>query len=352
MITSPADGESLSPQDIQTLLGTYAAVSAAKNPLAATGNTSQQSMDTTNGITTTQTNKNFANPNILNQLRNMFGGRPGSNLGAPQQQGAPAPSGGNNAPSIPPTGGGNQMGNMIDQLGGQTPTKGPVGKAIGNKLIEEANKRQESIHKIGNFEMQANDAADNLTRAILNGSSKNFMGWLQGNPFMSDIRTMTGEVKPEEALQKLLSTDMLYGKLGANIRGRFTVPEITGHMRNMGGLTQTPQNALMAITALKLQANLQRMYEHGDISAKDAPVLNNLVRNEMDRVQQAVQNASPQDKAGVIGGGQVPPTMRLNDLQDLFAKAKQAGVVGKTGTGAPTLDEINAEVARRKAAKK
>jgi hypothetical protein len=312
-------------------LQAWQAVHAASSPFASMGTTSTQSMPQGPlGPTVTQNQRNI-NPATNPALNLITTGQfsTGTNS-APRGTGAvPAatpqvsqtsvkkPS--LAAPSTPVASTTNPNGAVIDALDGRGPL--PTGKAANAQLLEEDKKKGENIRKIRSYEMMANNGVENLINAMGNGSAKDFQGWLKGNKMAGDWRSMFGDVSSNEALQKLNGLDLLYGKLGANVRGRFTLPEIEGHLRTMGSLTQSPQNAMTAMAALKLQANLMRMIEHGDIDPDNQQQMNKLnllVKNELDRLKTSVGGMTNQDRLNATMGKPMSSGLHLNSIEDLL----------------------------------
>jgi hypothetical protein len=312
-------------------LQAWQAVHAASSPFASMGTTSTQSMPQGPlGPTVTQNQRNI-NPATNPALNLITTGQfsTGTNS-APRGTGAvPAatpqvsqtsvkkPS--LAAPSTPVASTTNPNGAVIDALDGRGPL--PTGKAANAQLLEEDKKKGKNIRKIRSYEMMANNGVENLINAMGNGSAKDFQGWLKGNKMAGDWRSMFGDVSSNEALQKLNGLDLLYGKLGANVRGRFTLPEIEGHLRTMGSLTQSPQNAMTAMAALKLQANLMRMIEHGDIDPDNQQQMNKLnllVKNELDRLKTSVGGMTNQDRLNATMGKPMSSGLHLNSIEDLL----------------------------------
>lgn len=202
--------------------------------------------------------------------------------------------------------------------------------------------------KIDEYEYTANSGLANMTNAILTGKAKQFQGVVAGNPFFQYFRQVFGTKSEDESLALLQNLDALYGKLGANIRGRFTVPEIAGHLQAMASPSATPENAVMALAALKLQANMQQMFVRGKLKASDAPMVTQLVHNELTRIQNNLKGASTTDKALALHG-KTPDRFNIKSIETLMQERQTASQQHALPIGGPTWEAVQARAAQLEA---
>lgn len=353
MVSKEAD-----PSKKALLLQSIMSVGLAQHPFTSLGTTSTSTMDPATGIATNTSRKQFAG----NMLGNLFAkginnigpvpsapASPSAIPGAPPAPAQPAQSPIQTLPGRMPAGNAaNPIGTAIDRVNGVAPMPGQIGRSLGNQYFKQVGARAANVEKLDAFRLKVGLGTENIMNSIASGRADAYSGPLKGNPIMADIRSMTGDVSPEEAMQRLTQIENLYAKLGVNVRGRFTVPEIEGHLRTMGTQSMSPKNALQAMLALKMGADADRMFQHGDIKPEDAPLMGNLFRNEMSRVQNELQSITPQEKATLLAGGQLPDRLHVHGLDELYAQAKQANAAGSGLPSGITLDDINREVERRR----
>lgn len=105
----------------------------------------------------------------------------------------------------------------------------------------------------------------NLANAIINGTAGSFQGPLAGTDLMKSIRGEIGNIRPNEANQRVLDYESLFGRLRATTRGAFKQSELTGAAAAQGSQHEKAINALLLHSANELDTQAQMARKAGQL---------------------------------------------------------------------------------------
>lgn len=270
----------------------------------------------------------------------------------PMQPQASAPPQG--APQAPPQAGGQPGQSLMQTLIQQNldpSAKLPPGrypKALYGSIKKEAEERADEIKHLKEYEESAGVLAHSIMSSVANG--QDYRGVIKGHPLAVRAREILGNKTPEEQLNGALGLDTAMTYLKGK-QSKFNRDEFNKTVSAQGGDAMTsPENASKGATRQVLWSQLEQGLRDGSLKPEDAPKHSAAIIEEMNRIGRAVSDL----KAGKTKD--VPEIRRLADIlksRSDAARSLSGGAVRSTGPRTPaakeiTLDDINAELARRK----